>query len=249
MRRAIRLAMAVIATVFGIGLIQAPTIHADTFNYPCQYPFVGTGGDVNVIVDAGGQYCDGPTEINWSHYHCQTINATVNLGAIALAPLANGASLGGFGSNGIGGKIFDCHYRCPDGAEAPFPNPPAAWIKPLVLNPRKNDCDQHMGIQGPSSTPLINELPGNIAPGEGAPPGVPVPVAPGALPPGVSNPPALPGPLPTPEPDTGPGNPVAINPAAQPVAPPGTSRELPISEEDEPGDSLLSPSPELDPLP
>jgi len=77
---------------------------------------------------------------------------------------------------------------------APFPNPPAAWIKHLVLDPKNNDCVGHMGIRGDTSTPLQNQLPGNIAPGDDPPPGVAVPAAPGALPEGQSNPPALPGP-------------------------------------------------------
>lgn len=187
--------LAMLATVWGLSICVAPPGQADYFNYPCAYPFVGTGGDVNVIVDAGGQYCDGPTEINWSHHHCQVISANVNLGALALAPVG-GLSVGGFGGNGIGGKIFDCHYRCPDGEEAPFPNPPFAWVKHLVLNPKDNDCVGHMGIRGPSSTPLQNALPGNMQPGDDPPDGVAVPAAPGALPEGQHNPPALPGPPP-----------------------------------------------------
>jgi hypothetical protein len=187
---AIAILWAVAATIFAP---TTPHANADVFNYPCTYPFVGSGADVNVLADVGGQYCDGPTEVNWSHYHCQTINANVNIGALGFVS-AGGLNLGGFGGNGIGGKIFDCHYVCPDGFIAPFPNPPAKWIQHMVLNPKDNDCDQHMGVRGPSSTPMVNELPGNMLPGEGAPPGVPVPVEPGSLPPGMNNPPALPGP-------------------------------------------------------
>lgn len=178
--------------------------HADYFNYPCNYPFVGQGGDVNIIVDAGGQFCDGPTEVNWSHYHCEGGGATVNIGALAFAG-AGGLSVGGFGGSGIGGRYQDCAYRCPDGSRAPFPNPPAAWIKRMVLNPKDNDCVGHMGIRGDTSTPLQSQLPGNMQPGDDPPPGVPVPAAPGALPEGQLNPPALPGPLPPPPPPPPPG--------------------------------------------
>lgn len=222
------------AILFGAAFMQAtPPADADYFNYPCNYPFVGTGAGVNIIVDAGGQFCDGPTEVNWSHYHCESGGANVNIGAFAFAPVAGPISLGGFGGNGFGGKGGDCYYRCPDGTRAPFPNPPAKWIQHLVLDPKNNDCDQHMGIVGDTSTPLPNALPGNMAPGEGAPPGVPVPAAPGALPEGQHNPPALPGPPPPPEP-AGPDGPPM--PSGKPVTPdagdgspltPGSPMQLP----------------------
>lgn len=208
--------------------------HADYFNYPCNYPFVGTGGGVNIIANAGGQFCDGPTEINWSHYHCEGGGANVNLGAFAFAPVGP-VSLGGFGGSGIGGHLEDCYYRCPDGTKAPFPNPPAAWIKHLVLNPKDNDCDKHMGIVGDTSTPLVNALPGNMAPGEGAPPGVAVPAEPGGLPEGQVNPPALPG-IPPPNPQVPPGPDAVPMPSGHPVTPdaaegspltPGSPMQLP----------------------
>ena len=66
-------------------VVSPPKAHADYFNYPCNYPFVGTGFDAKLlVVDAGGQYCDGPTEINWSHYHCWSGGGTV--GAKLLSP-------------------------------------------------------------------------------------------------------------------------------------------------------------------
>lgn len=203
--RMMRRLLVLAATIFGAMAVMlgAGVAHADTFGYPCNYPFTGQGGDVNVIVDAGGQFCDGPTEVNWSHYHCEAGGATVNFGAIALAPVG-GLSLGGFGGQGIGGRYQDCAYRCPDGFKAPFPNPPAAWIKHLVLNPKDNDCVGHMGIRGDSSTPLQSQLPGNMQPGDDPPDGVPVPAAPGALPEGEHNPPALPGPPPPPPPPPAP---------------------------------------------
>lgn len=204
-----------LALLFGVGLaMPLASAHADYFNYPCNYPAVGTGAGVNLLVQAGGQYCDYPTEVNWSHYHCEGGGATVQLGALAFAGVGP-LSVGGFGGSGIGGHLEDCHYRCPDGVEAPFPNPPAMWIKHLVLNPKDNDCVGHMGIRGPTSTPLPNALPGNIAPGDDPPDGVAVPAVPGGLPEGQINPPALPGPpLPAPQPPPPPpggdgGSPIA----------------------------------------
>lgn len=225
MRKVILCAVAVIAAAFA--LVGTPSAHADYFQYPCNYPFVGGGADVNMIVDAGGQFCDGPTEINWSHYHCESGGATANLGALAFTgggPL----SFGGFGGSGIGGRGGDCWYRCPDGSPAPFPNPPAAWIKHLVLEPKNNDCVGHMGIRGPSSTPLPNALPGNMAPGEDAPDGVAVPTAPGALPQGQANPPALPG-IPPPQPQVPPGPDAVPMPSGHPVTPNGESDGSPLT--------------------
>lgn len=202
--------------IFAAETIAMPLARADYFAYPCNYPFVGTGADVNLIVDAGGQYCDGPTEINWTHYHCWSGGATVNLGGFAFAPVGP-LSVGGVGGNGIGGHGGQCRFVCPDGMVAPFPNPPAAWIRHLVLNPKDNDCVGHMGIRGDTSTPMINQLPGNMRPGDDPPDGVAVPVAPGALPLGQGNPPALPGPPPPPAPPSNddsspltPGSPIEL---------------------------------------
>jgi hypothetical protein len=229
------LLMALLGWIFmATATLSMPKAHADYFQYPCNYPFVGTGAGVNLIANGGGQYCDGPTEINWSHYHCEGGGATVNLGALAIVG-SGPVSLGGFGGNGVGGHFEDCHYRCPDGTEAPFPDPPAAWIKHLVLEPKNNDCDKHMGISGPTSSPLPNQLPGNMQPGEGAPPGVAVPVVPGALPEGEANPPALPG-EPPPVPQVPPGPEAVPMPSGHPVTPdadegspltPGSPMQLP----------------------
>jgi hypothetical protein len=238
MRKVILAVIGLIALSWVVAVLTMPKAHADYFQYPCNYPFVGTGAGVNIIASGGGQFCDGPTEINWSHYHCEGGGATVNLGALAFAPVGP-VSIGGFGGSGIGGHFEDCAYRCPDGSVAPFPNPPAAWIKHMVLNPKDNDCDQHMGVKGPTSTPQVNELPGNMQPGEGAPPGVAVPQFPGGLPEGQENPPALPG-IPPPHPQVPPGpvppGPEVPMPSGHPVTPdaaegspltPGSPMQLP----------------------
>jgi hypothetical protein len=210
-----KIALLLMLFITALLFMQTPVARADYFNYPCNYPFVGTGGDAKLgVIDAGGQYCDGPTEINWTHYHCWSGGATVNVGAFAFAPVGP-LSLGGFGGSGIGGNGGVCRYVCPDGMIAPFPNPPAAWIKHLVLDPRNSDCVGHMGIRGDTSTPMVNQLPGNMKPGEDPPDGVPVPDAPGGLPPGQRNPDAKPGPPPPALPDESPsplapGSPIAL---------------------------------------
>lgn len=232
MRKIILAVIVFVAACFAM-IAGPPTSRADYFNYPCNYPFVGTGGGVNIVANAGGQFCDGPTEINWSHYHCEGGGANVNIGGLALAG-SGPLSIGGFGGSGFGGHMEDCYYRCPDGSKAPFPNPPAAWIRHMVLNPKDNDCVGHMGIRGESSTPLINQLPGNIAPGDDPPEGVAVPATPGGLPEGQANPPAVPGPPKPPVVGAGPEQ--VPMPSGHPVTPdadegspltPGSPMQLP----------------------
>src|SRR4051812_23686899 len=68
-------------------LCPAPTAHADYYNYPCNYPAVGSSADVQVVVHGGGQYCDWPMEVNGSHYECRAGGGGVGGGAIGLAPI------------------------------------------------------------------------------------------------------------------------------------------------------------------
>lgn len=162
---------------------SANTAHADYFQYPCNYPFVGTSADVQIIAHGGGQYCDGPTEINGTHYHCEAGSGGIGGGAIGLAPIG-GLSLGGFGGSGIGVNMADCHYVCPDMFRPPngFPNPPAAWIKPLTVDSKNNVCIDHMAPAGPDGAPVPAADLGPPAnppvPDEGSPiaPGSPVPL-------------------------------------------------------------------------
>lgn len=195
-----------------IGLFGgAPRAHADYYNYPCTYPFVGSSGDVDVIIHAGGQYCDGPMEINGSHYHCESGGGGVGGGAIGLAPLPGGLNLGGFGGSGVGGGVGRCEWRCPDNTRALPPNPPAAWVKHVVVDDRHNDCRDHMAAAGPDSEPQ--------APGSGPPgPGQPDVASGGDLPPGPPRPAAAP-PVP--------GKPVVTIPDDPSLLTPGSPIPLP----------------------
>jgi hypothetical protein len=156
----------------------ASPARADYYNYPCNYPFVGTSADVDVIVHGGGQYCDGPMEINGSHYHCESGGGGIGGGAIGLAPIG-GLNLGAFGGSGIGGNMGRCEWRCPDNTAAPPPNPPAKWITHLIVDPKYNDCRDHMAPAGPDSAPQAPES-GPPGPGEPAAspiqPGSPMPL-------------------------------------------------------------------------
>lgn len=165
-------------------LLGIPQAKADYYNYPCNYPFVGTSADVDILAHGGGQYCDGPTEINGTHYHCMSGGGGISGGAIGLAPIAGlPITGGGFGGSGIGMSLGDCHYVCPDLFRPPngFPNPPAAWVKPLVVEAKNNVCIDHMapaGFDGAPVPPADIGPPKTAVPEEGSPlsPGSPVPL-------------------------------------------------------------------------
>lgn len=111
---------------------------ADYFNYPCPPGGQGTGVDVNaVIVDASGQFCDGPTQWNLSHAHCLSGGAGINIGAFAGIPLIGPVTLGGFGGKGAGGSGGNCTYVCPDGTPSPSPNPPFYGSSAPYVDARK----------------------------------------------------------------------------------------------------------------
>jgi hypothetical protein len=172
MRKLILVAGLLLAWTFS----TPPPACADYFNYPCNYPFVGTSASVDVLIYAGGQYCDGPMEINGSHYHCVSAGGGLSGGGIGLAPIS-GINLGAFGGSGIGGAGGDCHFVCPDLTRAPAPNPPIAWVKEIHLDPKKNDCRDHMTPAGDSSTPQGGDTNPADLPPNPAPPSPPPPAA------------------------------------------------------------------------
>lgn len=190
-------------------LAGVPAAHADYYNYPCNYPFVGTSADVDLIIHAGGQYCDGPMEINGSHYHCESGGGGIGGGAIGLAPVG-GLNVGAFGGSGIGGGAARCEWRCPDNTHTLAPNPPAAWVKHLIVDPKYNDCRDHMAAAGPDSAP---QEPGSGPPGPGQPD---VPAG-GRLPEGE----------PPPPPPAAPGKPNVIIPDDPSLLTPGSPMPLP----------------------
>jgi hypothetical protein len=183
-------------------IIGAPPAHADT---QCPYPGVGILA-VTVGVATGG-FCDFPEEVNGAHWHCQ--GGGVSLGLVPGANLAAGT--GGFGIAGGGIGVFgvSCNWRCPDGVDAPAPNPPGAWQHYLVPMASTNFCSQHMAPNGFWSAPTL--------PTEGIPPVNERPPAPGEVLPPQPVPPPLPTPgesapiTPTPAPV--PGEPNALQPA------------------------------------
>lgn len=147
----------------------APVAHADYFSYPCQPPGVGTGVQIHVLIDVQGQFCDGPTEINLSHLHCESGGGGISGGAIGIAPAIGGLTLGGFGGGGIGGGGDGCSWRCPDNSLAPAPNPPGVGSREYIdvrsiIKLNKAFCakEGHLDPAGPTSA--------LVSPDEGFPP-------------------------------------------------------------------------------
>lgn len=147
-----------VSLVAWMTITAASHAHADYFNYPCQPPGQGSGAQVNVIISAGGQFCDGPTEVNLSHLHCESGGGGINGGAIGLAPSIGGLTFGGFGGSGFGGQMEGCHYLCPDGSIAPAPNPPGVGAKEYldvraVIKKGTAFCvkEGHLTSNGPTS--------------------------------------------------------------------------------------------------
>lgn len=143
---------------------STPKAHADVFAYPCNpgAPGMGMGAEA---IGIGGQFCDGPTEVNLAHLHCESGGA--HLGGLGLAG-QNGVSLGVLGT--IGGSGEGCSYRCPDNTLAPAPNPPEYWMHHgyldvgKVIKLHKAFCvvGDHLASAGPTST--------LVSPDEGLPP-------------------------------------------------------------------------------
>jgi hypothetical protein len=189
-RRAAAAATLTAGAAITVGISGSTATAAPANADQCQYPGVGVGA--NVIFGRGG-FCDFPTEINGSHWHCEA--GGVDLGG-GFAFNQNGVGIVNSGM-GVGGA--SCSYRCPDGAMAPAPNPPGAWKEYLIPMTSTNYCKDHMTPNGFWSAPVL--------PTEGIPPVNEQPPQPGeTLPPQP-----VPEPMPTPAPNTAP---ITPNPPA-----------------------------------
>jgi len=190
-------------------VLTPPPVHADT---QCPYPGVGIL-NVNIGGIVGG-FCDFPTEINGAHWHCQGGGVSLGLGGVftGLGQVGTGALVGT--GQGVGG--ISCNWKCPDGTDAPAPNPPGAWKDYLVPMSSTNFCRDHMTPNGFWSAAVL--------PTEGIPPAgedhpelIPQPI-PAPLP-GMPSPPP-PVPLPAPPPWLLPPPPPDGPPPPEPPPPP-----------------------------
>lgn len=134
-----------VAVLMGLYVTFVPTTHADVGGEVpspglCDYPFIGhsemigAGPAANVYL----YVCDGPTEINGSHWHAElsgeSVQAAVTAGVSLMFINANVAATGNLGA--LGGSTS---WRCPDNSlSATAPNPPSAWknaIQPKACEP------------------------------------------------------------------------------------------------------------------
>jgi hypothetical protein len=133
-----RLAAAVIFAALVL-LFSCPDAHADPGNFGpgpapslCAYPGVGDAGVAGALVPGYWYWCDFPTELNGSHWHCQYMGAAGS-GSAGFSMMV---SVGMTGL--VGGLIGGCHFVCPSGLLAQTPNPPGGWkdaIRPTQCQP------------------------------------------------------------------------------------------------------------------
>jgi hypothetical protein len=119
----------------------------------CEYPGVGGSG---MIMSSYYYWCDFPTEINGSHWHCELGGFAITaIGGVSFMMFSAGIS------GQVGGINGSCTWRCPDMSMAQSPNPPGAWRD--SISPTK--CK--------TIGPNPDEVP--VAVSEPIPPPVPIP--------------------------------------------------------------------------
>jgi hypothetical protein len=123
----------------------------------CEYPGVGGSG---MIMSSYYYYCDFPTELNGSHWHCQYGGfAMQGVGSVGINIMMFSASAGVIGN--VGGLNGTCSWRCPDMTMAEAPNPPGGWkegirptnCKPIGPNPDAQPAE--VPLPAPPPEPLI----------------------------------------------------------------------------------------------
>jgi hypothetical protein len=123
----------------------------------CEYPGVGSSG---MIMSSYHYYCDFPTELNGSHWHCEYGGfAMSGVGTVGVNIMMFSASAGVIGN--VGGLNGSCSWRCPDMTMAEAPNPPGAWkerirpanCKPIGPNPDAQPAEEP--ALAPPPEPLI----------------------------------------------------------------------------------------------
>jgi hypothetical protein len=108
------------------GTIPAPGL--------CDYPGIGGSGQ---IMNVYNYWCDFPTEINGSHWHCELGGADLQA-AVTAGLSISFFNLSGTLSGQVGAIVGSCSWRCPDSSISGAPNPPGAWknyIEPAKCKP------------------------------------------------------------------------------------------------------------------
>ncbi len=122
----------------------------------CEYPGIGSSA---MVMSAYTYYCDFPTEVNGSHWHCEYGGFAVT-GLAGVSVLMFSAGISG----NVGGLTGSCSWRCPDMSFSAPPNPPGGWknaiaaqlCKPIAPDPNAEP------VPAPVSDPV--PLPAEPAP-------------------------------------------------------------------------------------
>jgi hypothetical protein len=165
----------VIAVTLAVLLGQCPKADGDPGGQVpapglCEYPGVGGSGMAGVLVPGYWYWCDFPTEINGSHWHCEL------LGAAGQAMIGFSMMFQAGLSGPVGGIVGSCTWRCPDLSMAESPNPPGAWRDPI----RPTRCK--------TIGPNPDEVPVAVAEPIPPPAPIPPPILPAVTDPVCSNP-------------------------------------------------------------
>lgn len=147
--------MRIVLALLAVLILGAPLAHADVGGEVpapglCEYPFIGASMMIGAgpVANVYTYTCDGPTEVNGSHWHAElggeAVQAAVQAGITMMFFSANVSAAGNLGA--IGGSTS---WRCPDNTLAEAPNPPGAWKN--HLNPTK--CKSVGAAPPPPGTP------------------------------------------------------------------------------------------------
>jgi hypothetical protein len=179
-------------------LLSCPVANADIGGQVpapglCEYPGVGGSGMIGVLAPAYYYWCDFPTELNGSHWHCEDAGAA-GQGTIGFSMMFQ-AGLSG----PVGGIVGSCTWRCPDLTMAEAPNPPGGWkdaIRPTkckTIGPNPHEVpapvSEPIGEQGAvPSVPFGQPQPPAGTPEAPPAPGMPPTGAPAEILPSVTDP-------------------------------------------------------------
>lgn len=115
--------------------INSPGAQADVGNFGpggsttpglCSYPAVCDVGSAGGVVGAYWYSEDWPVELNGSHRHCY-YHGVMTQGNVGFSMMLE---IGGTGP--VGALVGGCHYVCPDGELASWPNPVGGYKDAII---------------------------------------------------------------------------------------------------------------------
>lgn len=168
-----------------LAILNCAVAHADVGNFGpggsstpglCSYPAVCDAGSAGGVIGAYWYTEDWPVELNGSHRHCY-YHGVMTQGNVGFSMILE---LGGTGP--VGALIGGCHFVCPDGQLASWPNPVGGYkdaIIPTRCKPVGPNPDMPVDISPPiaeqGAVPAIPFGQPQPPPGEPPPPPPPPP--------------------------------------------------------------------------